>query len=655
MLTALQKSDPVVSKELAVVCLTRIYVLVQPYQTLVREIATPTIPEFTKASLQLIKPPSSSKPSETPHSVIETVCDAFSTLVPLYPTTLRPFSSQIRSAARLYFAPTSSDHSAVSTSLQRAARGAVISQHHVAAKSGGGEEWTKLIDGLLRDFHSTADQVLRAVDESWEGTANHNRTRVDLDEEPHGGGDAAEELPPWTGIASGAERLIGLLGFIADCLQHSTKSSVRVPVGALADVVARICLLARLSPKTQTWDQSLQTKAAISREEKDELWSWMPDIHMAAMQLIMAMAQRFGKDLLPLVPQTMDHLVRVFQSGMSISAVRAMGYRLLDELLPIAGPTLSKAAVEMLGPLFGACCRDLQQDAGFLKLPEKSVASNKNGKKSETTPNVDLFLQPQASTGGEILSLEPEHKAAAVALLTNILTFVPQHHLKPTIRGLLDKTAILTRSRDAMLSSVLNPYKDQRGRMYPSILPHLSQQYPHDQGLEILRSNLRTTGAPEGSGALASFAELSDQEDEEDEDAQEEHEAEADQLPAGVIEPQPWQPSTVLTVQDVGPELPIQSNPFIVKSTAPATDTASAGNLSATDLPPKRKLEDADSASSKRRELEGPGHPVSAAAAVQSAADQPAAGDEDDDDSDESVHLNMELEDDEDDEEEDDE
>ena len=119
--------------------------------------------------------------------------------------------------------------------------------------------------------------------------------------------------------------------------------------------------------------------------------------------------------------------------------------------------------------------------------------------------NADLFLaQKTTETTTPLPTLSPAHLSAAESLLAVLLQDLPQQHLRPSIRGLLDQTAILSQNRDAMFASVLNPFRNQQGRMYPSILPFLSQMYPHDQGLEVLRSNMRSSAV---SDAPISFKE----------------------------------------------------------------------------------------------------------------------------------------------------
>ncbi|KAL7950887.1 rRNA processing/ribosome biogenesis domain-containing protein [Trichoderma barbatum] len=643
LLSIVQKADPAASKELAVVTLTKIFMLVHPYQTLVREVATPFLPAFGTACLQLIK-----AKADTPMNLIETICSSFSTLIPLYPPTFRPFSSQVRTAVGVYLAPTCSDDFSVPESLQRAARRLVASLHFVAAKSGGSEEWAKLVDGILQEFHATADQVLRAVDESWEATSGRARSKVDVDGEPHGQGSSTDHLPPWSGLEAGADRLIGLFQFLADLLSYPTKAAVAIPISGLVDTISRVCLVARLS-KSQTWEQAVETNPAIGREEKEELWSLMPDIHVAAMKLVIALFQRLQRHMLPLVPEILDHLIRIFKSGISIPSVRIAGYTTLNTILQLAGPTLSKTAVDMLDPLVGACCRDLQQDVGFLKPAEKPAPTTGKGTKNGAVAiNTDLFLQPQAAAAAtEAPTLEADHRNTANELLTAILAQLPQSHLKPALRGHLDKTAIMTRNRDAMLASVLNPYRDQHGRMYPSILPHLSQLFPHDQGLEILRSNLRTSAvAGSGSEMFASLSEVAElqQIDEENEDEAGEEEEQHDEEVRGKDAENQSPEKAAAASSDAKVDLPIQSTASI---TAPNPFEPRASNTERGASPPKRKHEGPEvPLNPKRQELEKT-KPVAASATVQQTKGDEEGGEEDSgDDSDGSVHLNMELDDD---------
>lgn len=476
------------------------------YPTLVREIATPTVPGFFTACLQLVKPTADGLPP-APLSVVETVLEAFATLIPLYPTTTRPFVSQIRTAIRRYLAPTLSDEVLVPETLRSASRRLAISLHYTAPKAGGADEWTGLLSNTVKQFHATADQVFRAVQETWDAPAGYTPSKVLFGEEPSGGGDAAETFPAWTGITPGSQRLIGLFSFMSDFLRCPTKAQVPIPVGKLVDAVSRVSQIARHSPKTQTWEQSLEINPSVSKDERDELWGAIPGIHAVALELLLALCRRLRNSFVPVAPEALDYLVRVLKSGVGAASIRRASYELLADILPLCGPTMTKETVTSLELATSACCRDIQQEHGYLK-EAKPAPTDPKKPGIGIAMNADLFLaQKTTETTTPSPTLSPAHLSAADKLLSVVLQYLPQRHLRPAVRGLLDQTAILSQNRDAMFASVLNPFRNQQGRMYPSILPFLSQIYPHDQGLEVLRSNMRSSAVSQGPIAFKEEAE----------------------------------------------------------------------------------------------------------------------------------------------------
>lgn len=480
---------------------TKIYSLLHGYQTLVREIVTPNLKPFVDACLQLIKPPASGQPLGLPSTVVETVVNALATLVPLYPTTLRPFSAQFRSTTRAYIAPTSSDDSLVSQSLRHASRRLLISLHYSAPKDKHSSDWVKAMDGFIRDCHTTADQVFRAVQESWESSAGYTSGTISYDGEPNGGGSEAAEFPAWSGVQAGAERLVGLLELVSDCFSSPTKSPVAVPLGSLMDLVSRIALITQ---PTAGREDRFQTNAAIGREEKDELWSALPAIHVAALELLLSMVNRLGQSLVPLSRDMLDHMVRIFKTISHVPSARKVVYTLATDLLSLGGPTLDKLAVDSLTTLIQACCRDLLESAGYIQDSPKPLepTPTPGSKKPQAVGNADAFLNPKAGENTtSSVHYDASHLQSASALLTSLLTHLPQNHLSPDSRGLIDRTAILSRNKTAMLASVLHPYQDSNGRYYASILPFLMRAFPRDQEVEVLRANLR---APKGGSASAS-------------------------------------------------------------------------------------------------------------------------------------------------------
>ncbi|KAK4157983.1 rRNA processing/ribosome biogenesis-domain-containing protein [Chaetomidium leptoderma] len=497
LIGVLQKPDPLASKELCIVTLTKIYMLLQGYQTLVREMATPTLPSYVTACLQLIKPPASGKPLKVPSAFVDTVASSLSKLVVLYPTTLRPFAAQTKTALRAYIAPTSSDALVVSQSLRESSRRLFILLSYTAPKNGTSDEWVRAIRSTILDCHGTIDQFFRAVVESWESATGYRSQAVRTNVDPSGGGDSAEELPSWTGVHAGAERLIGLLEFLAEYFNNPTKAPVTVPLGELLDLTARITLVTPPSGSEDT----IATNPAIGRDEKAELWSVLPDVHSAVLRLHHALIRRLGENSVPLATDILDQMVRVSNASRPIPAVRETAYALTKELLPLSGPTLPKLTVDSLAPLIKTVCQDILLSTGHLEAnpsQEKPNPTPTNGTKQQQKPNpntsantnADAYSTSSSSSTTTFSPLSTAHLTTTTTLLPLFLSHLPQPNLAPDLRGLLDRTAILAHSKDAMLASCLHPYKDSRGRYYPSILPFLVRQFPRDQGVEVLRSNL---------------------------------------------------------------------------------------------------------------------------------------------------------------------
>ena len=645
-------------KDFCIVTITKIYTSMHAYPTLVREIVTPTLPTFAAACLQLLKPPATSKGIKAPYSLIETVFESISTLLPLYPTTLRQISTKIKTDARPYLAATGYECAVVPRSVQESSRRLIIRLHMTATRNGDAAEWSKHIETLIKEFHNTADQVFRPVHESWESSAGYIPQQVNFDMGPQGGSDQPDGLPIWRGMQSGSERIIGLLDFIGECLRCSTRSAVTIPISAITDVIMRISAI--IPPSSQNNKiELMQANPAVEKEERDDFWAVFSDIQLAALRLQTVLIQRLGRNFLPVAQESLDQALRIFNSSFRLPEIRTTAFLVIKEILCLSGPTMQKTMVEDLGLVIKSCCRDLLGAAGHLKHPKQQATTSQNGSKSKTvTQNADAFLSTKTDEETISVSLSTEHLMAAEALLTALFSSLPQQHVPSAIRIRMLRTAILCQNKDAQVASVLHPSRDGSGRMPHVILPYLARQYPHDQDVELLRFNFRPFATGSGAGILAveddmlvdeepkatsktngsafgmSFGEaFSDFRSFSDVPAP----PTADKIaqapvpdPIPVADPQesPFLPTTAQTIVTREPDTaapPLQSN-----------------------NPLKRKNDEEDSIVTKRVEVEkteivGPAPVVSTAAPqLEPAGAGQADGNEDDSD-DESVHLNMEL------------
>ncbi|KAI0535528.1 rRNA processing/ribosome biogenesis-domain-containing protein [Xylaria digitata] len=515
LISVIQKKDPVVTKELCIVTLTKIFILMHDYPTLVREIVTVNLSGFANACLQVLKPPTSSKVGKAPYSLVEAIFEAISTLIPLHPTTLRQFSGKFKAEIRPFLVPTITDNVLVPITLQVSSRRLAIRLHMTVAKGGDSTEWTKHIEELVKTLHSTADQVFRAVQETWESTIGYKPQLVNTDAEPQGGSENLDQFPRWVGVQAGGERIIGLLDFIAEYIHCRTRAAVTLPITAVVDITSRISSLKPPSSSTEKLDSGMNP--AIRREERDELWTVFPDIQIATMKVHVALIQRLEENYTPLAQETLDQTLRILQSAYRLPHVRTSAFILVREILHLCGPTLPKFTVESLGLLMKCCCHDLLGVAGYLPRPKpQSHSLSQNGQKPKTvSQNADAFVPGKSQDDMVSVSLSAEHVDAAKAFLTTLFGYLPQQYIPSSLRSQMLKTAILCRNRDAQVASILHPARDGSGRTTQVILPYLAQQFPRDESVEILRFNFRPTATGPSNEFMETDDAMAIEEDEE--------------------------------------------------------------------------------------------------------------------------------------------
>lgn len=655
------------TKEAALVTLVKIYTLLHEFPTLIREIVTPTLPTLATSCLQILKPSAASRTLAAPYSLTETIFECFSTLVPLYPTTLRQFASKFKQDARTFVAPTSSDEALAPRSLITASRRLTARLHMTAAKGGDATEWNKHMSALTKETQATADQVFRAIVETWESSSGYTPQRPNFEQEPSGGSDRPDDLPAWTGVQSGSERLVGLLGYIAEVLRSPTKAAVTIPISSIMDIATRISSIVPPSANKERFE-SAQMNPAVGREERDELWSALPGIQVAVMSLLSTCVDRLGRGFLSLAQESLEQTARMLGSFYRVPAVRHIAYTLTRKLLTLCGPTIAKISVDGTLDLVIRCvCRDLQATSGHLKRPQNITATLQNGTKTKSANhNTDAFLSTAANKpgGSDENTIRPSfsagHVRAASALLATLHTSVPQEHVSSAARGKMLQTAILAGCKEAQLASVLNPSRGASGGSSRSqvILPYLMRQFPDDAGIELLRFNFR----PMGTGRRGEFGDF-DNEDA-DEDMAMTNGAGAKNSAASAfgtvpeiqsngnaataadaeMKDQPMFGTTAPTTSQGVPAADATESPFLMQAASTTTTTTTTALKRKNDV----DGEEEDSSPPKRVEVESASvttvEAVPQRPAPKARAEAPLPVDDGDDDSDdESVHLNMEL------------
>ena len=491
MLISIQKSDSAATKELCIITLTKIYCMTHQYQTLIREITTPTLPTFITSCLNLLSPNLAANNSTIPSPLTEVIFWSFATLLPQHTTIYRPFVSQIRNLAKPYLAPTLSDRF-VSSSLRRSAVGLTVLLHQTAAKNTGGEEWGKAVRNIVKDIHATADQVFRAVIETWESTAGYNPTDPDVSLELSGGGETADSLPSWSGVDAGIQRIVGLFGLLEEYFKQQTTLPVAIPLAIIVDLVDRVLMMVLPSPLSSSrkdrFEEAVRIRPGIDREERDGLWSGMPRIYIGALQLINALAGRLQSSFLTIAQGFLERVLWVFISGRNDPTFRQLAYQVTATSLLHVGQSLGKQGCTNLVALIQACCQDLNSldhlDLNLSSSP--SEGKNINGKRPLSHQSTDTFLHGSSGTPVQVYVERTEVVNAARDLLPLFFSHLPQKHINSSTRGLLERTVILSKNRRAMLASILSPWFGKSGRPSTSLLPYASRQFAGDLEIEIL-------------------------------------------------------------------------------------------------------------------------------------------------------------------------
>ncbi|RAH44742.1 uncharacterized protein BO95DRAFT_474312 [Aspergillus brunneoviolaceus CBS 621.78] len=481
----LNKPDPVSTKKMAIITLTRIFHLTYQYPTLVREITTPSLPGFITAALNLISTKPSSEPTRklkpnTPF--VDIVLNSFAELIARHPTIFRPFTAQIHSVLQAIIGSTEPTYPEPILDI---AQQLFVSLHNCAPKNTSGEEWKNACRMTIASIHATSSYVLRAVVEQWESVdpALRQLSMPQNYSQEVGNGPDALGLGSWEGLPAGVNRLVVLLRMLSKFLDTATASTVIIPLGSILD------LCARLNMVTYPSDGEIQANQQIGRAEREHLLTELPRIHAACLRLLVDLVKSFGTAVIPVAQTILEQALWVFRAEKFSREVRTAVYDLLRVLLPHMGPCMTKQGVSSLTAVLRTCCHDLLPPLSTQTAATEKPDPKSKSKSSQATVNADSFLNPGLKPGRQ-LSSSPTFtnlKQASSELLVAVLSHTSTELITPALRAEIDRTIIMTSDKNAMLASVLNPFANMQGRgVGTSIMPFLARSYSTEMEVEAL-------------------------------------------------------------------------------------------------------------------------------------------------------------------------
>ncbi|PVI07645.1 hypothetical protein DM02DRAFT_608729 [Periconia macrospinosa] len=534
------KSDPPSSKKLCIITLTRIFILTRDYPTLVREITTPSLPAFVQTCLQIAS-------SNVPASLLQIILESFNQLLPRHPTIFRSYLKQLNQLLVHTVAPTPSNKLGpeqisgpryqVPYHVSAAARNLYAQLPYSAPKGASNDEWQASFKKSVESVHQVTDRVFRAVVEDWKPSGDDNRQSNShtVEDEVQELDDKIMGLPSWSGIFAGGERLVNLLKLIATYLECATAGPVNLNVGAVTDLLMRLLSVTVPSPSANKDLQNyVRFNNQVSKDERENLWLILPNVHVAAIEVLLALGRRVDESNTTIDAIMLDQLAMLFSAEKATPEVRTACYLATTRILKRSGTTLPKSSIEPLAALIRSCCDDILPIEKPTNPSKQFTPQDKsNGKQKQGSMNADAFLNSSNEYQNPAANLSGLQEAAH-ALVTALISHIP-HYLSDSLRTRLDRTAILAGHKEAMVASVLNPPPSKKfGKPVSSILPLLARTNFTEQEVEALikpRMPVIRIGGGEQNPEDEDVEVEEEEEEDDDDDEAEDDEDEAEESP----------------------------------------------------------------------------------------------------------------------------
>ena len=436
--------------------------------------------------------------------LLDTVLQMLITLLPQHPSSFRPFVNQIKLLLAPLLAPAPSSLALNGNTTENlcfsSSSSVALAQRlyallaYCAPKNTSTEEWGSAVRRILYQIHRTTDHVFRAVIEDW--TAS-NSVQSHADVRAYGQllsdhCDDDLQLPQWRGIYAGSERIVGLMQLMQAHIAIASSFTLTIPIGSIFSVLERI--MSVIAPfKTSRNDYEIQPRLnpEIGRDEREGLWLSLPSLHVSAIEMMSLLIRRVGLGSVAFAQGSLERLLWVFRSSASEYDVRRSIYETVSQIVEIFGPSTSLPIARSMTSLIRACCNDLLPS---IKAQNKAAQPSANGAKKTisngSSYDADSYLHA-VGTEADIPTVLTDLHRAAKSLLLVLLTRLPSDIISKPLRSQIDRVAVLTKDKELMQASVLNPPSRQAKEMEMSILPLFARACPDAIEVEaILRPRM---------------------------------------------------------------------------------------------------------------------------------------------------------------------
>lgn len=485
MLSFEQKNDPIPTRKLSILLVTRIFLLTHFDPVLVREITTPALPSFLTSCLQLSEK-MSHKSQKEGTGIFLTVLQCFLELIPLHPTSFRPFLSQIRAMILPLVAPTLSDFppggrlQVPADVVRQSARRLFVLMSVSAPKNGMAEERARSLKDVVALAHNTADRVFRSVHEDSIPSQRAQVHDIAARHRPNFPDPRPEALalPPLKHVEVGIERLEGLLQTVGSFLGTPSNAPFALSLGELMGLLQRV--LSVLPPSQRQITRINQT---VAPEECESLFARLPRVHIAAMHVCYLLFSRVTYDASAIFVPILSSVLGILLNQGAVPGIRQTSYVLITEILRLSGPSLTTEVSRELSACIRLCCHDLSPTAAVTQSRSKTQLTPA-GARSDTDGLAgsvgDSFHTKYLSRGMYDARMIQD---SAARLLEYALTRTPNNALTRLTLQRIHETAVLSKRKKLMLASV----SCMQMSTNVGILPYISRTFPDDVEVERFR------------------------------------------------------------------------------------------------------------------------------------------------------------------------
>lgn len=417
--------------------------------------------------------------------LVESVLRSFVKLLPLFSTTFRPFGEDLSWLVRQLLAPDvshdrrpntkslESNHEVVKQAQWLFSRLHLTGARPVAVNG----QWRHNLDAIVQYCHESADAVFRGIVESSSFSREHDpdrRSEIEASEVQQY--DHSQlGLSTWKGIHSGCCRFVRVLNLLNKFHFSRTTGSVAYPAASITILLLRV--LSVVGP-CKAESQNLRLNDWVSMDEREALFLHLPQIHIAALNVLRTLAARGGSHFLSMCPNFVPVFSRLFQQTLIPGELREHIYLATADILDICVMSPHIFASKHLDNIIKNACADTlptRTDSPHNRLGNASTGMKKRQDVSPILPNAN------PATHSSSPHIPVSSTRAALTILSSYLNTIPPKQTPLHLRRQVDRAVILANNSRGMLASTMNPRPGES-----SILPFLARAHPKHLGTECL-------------------------------------------------------------------------------------------------------------------------------------------------------------------------